>query len=316
MQPRFRRYSEFKRFIWEDYEPFACEMTTAPGYRPGSSWAQRHAPRFYRTLRALQGQLRSGSALLDVGAYPGSFVRLARATFGEGLQVAGCGMPVESSFAERLKEHGIAFTACNLDPDVVSPESLPVGLPYPSESFDVITAMEVVEHLYSLKTLFCEVRRVLKPHGIFYVTTNNVMDRVGLLRLFRTHDTNLDSDIEQTTIWSDYTNQWRGHVRFYSVKQLAQVGDRASLRAVQCSGFEHHEDPDVYVHDDAARSSWLRRWLRGDGQRPPRKVRAWLPFFYRIGPRAWSSDYDSHIELLFQATQGAPMVDSLSRTGV
>ena len=112
----------------------------------------------------------------------------------------------------------------------MSIEDVPRGLPYASGSIDIITCMEVVEHLFSLRTLITECYRVLSPGGILYITTNNVMDRVGLLRIFRTQDTNLDYQIDQTTIWSQESNSWRGHVPF-SAKLLAEWRTRRPGRA-------------------------------------------------------------------------------------
>ncbi len=46
-------------------------------------------------------------------------------------------------------------------------------LPFPDESFDFITAFEVIEHLTDWRTLVGEARRVLRPNGLFLVSTPN-----------------------------------------------------------------------------------------------------------------------------------------------
>jgi SAM-dependent methyltransferase len=45
------------------------------------------------------------------------------------------------------------------------------SLPWPDGSFDAITCMHVVEHLHSMKNLWREVARLLKPAGRVYVET-------------------------------------------------------------------------------------------------------------------------------------------------
>lgn len=41
-------------------------------------------------------------------------------------------------------------------------------LPFPDSSFDVVTAYNLLHHLESLETAFAEIRRVLRPTGLFY----------------------------------------------------------------------------------------------------------------------------------------------------
>jgi len=298
---RFDSYQMFKRFVWEGYEPLRQEITpAAEGFRPSTNWARRSAPRYYRALQTVAEHIRPGSRMLDVGAYPGSFARLAQETFGTDVSISGCGMPVSDDFPEALQQFGIDFHSCNLDPDLVSPVPVPVGLPYKSESIDVLTGMEVIEHLYSLRTFYSEAHRVLKPGGVLYVTTNNILDRVGLLRLFRSDETNLDNDIDQTSIWSDSTNQWRGHVRFYSAKQLSAVGARVGLTTLRAGHFDHYEDPDVYVEpNESALRAMTHRWLRGDGSLTPWRPKLWLACLLRLGVRSFRNVHRTHIELLY-----------------
>src|SRR5262249_24998065 len=151
--------------------------------------------------------VRPGATLLDIGTYPGTFPRLFRACYGPTVRLLACGIPGTYEFEQSLARDGIEFSACNLDPEAatkadlpqdMSVDDLPQTLPYPSGSIDIITCTEMVEHLFSLKTLMMECARVLAPGGILYVTTNNVMHRKGLLRILVSHDTNLDSEIEQT----------------------------------------------------------------------------------------------------------------------
>jgi SAM-dependent methyltransferase len=74
-----------------------------------------------------------------------------------------------------------AARACGVD---VDPEVLPSipgvetrviregePLPFPSESFDVITCLEVIEHVADEKQTFRELARVLRPGGVLILTT-------------------------------------------------------------------------------------------------------------------------------------------------
>lgn len=299
---RFPDYAAFQAYVRNHYVPLPHELSDpSAGYAPGVSWAWRGAPRFFRALRAVSGHVRDGGTLLDIGAYPGSFARLARVGFGDGLRVLTCGMPVRGDYAASMAAEGIPFDPCNLDPDIVSPVALPVGLPYGDATIDVITCMEVVEHLYSLKTLLTDIKRVLRPGGVVYITTNNVADRDGLLRAVRDQETNLDRDLDLTSIWSGHDDQWRGHVRFYSPGQLADAGARAGLSTVRTDYFQVYEDPDVYPRTDRGLTGAVRARLRGDGGSPPRNPRQMLRAVLHLGFRALSRRFDSHLEIVLKA---------------
>ncbi len=47
------------------------------------------------------------------------------------------------------------------------------GVPFPSASFDLVTAFEVIEHLRDWRSLLIEAHRVLEPSGLLIVSTPN-----------------------------------------------------------------------------------------------------------------------------------------------
>jgi SAM-dependent methyltransferase len=55
-------------------------------------------------------------------------------------------------------------------------------LPYPSESFDLVTSTEVIEHLENPRRFFREVARVLKPGGQIILSTPNVLNAKSRVR--------------------------------------------------------------------------------------------------------------------------------------
>jgi SAM-dependent methyltransferase len=55
-------------------------------------------------------------------------------------------------------------------------------LPYPDESFDLVTCSEVLEHVENFRAVLREIRRVLKPGGLMVITTPNVLNMKSRLR--------------------------------------------------------------------------------------------------------------------------------------
>jgi ubiquinone/menaquinone biosynthesis C-methylase UbiE len=55
-------------------------------------------------------------------------------------------------------------------------------LPYPDAEFDLITMTEVVEHIEQDRRIFREASRILKPDGLFVVTTPNILNLKSRLR--------------------------------------------------------------------------------------------------------------------------------------
>ena len=89
---------------------------------------------------------------------------------------AGAGIVSQMNF------RGVARKVCGLDPDsrVSQNPNLDEGkqgigeaIPYPDESFDLVFADNVLEHLETPQVVFDEVARVLKPGGVFLGKTPN-----------------------------------------------------------------------------------------------------------------------------------------------
>ena len=56
------------------------------------------------------------------------------------------------------------------------------ALPYDDDSFDLVTASEVIEHLQDYRHLIREAHRLLKPGGLFVLTTPNVLNLKSRIR--------------------------------------------------------------------------------------------------------------------------------------
>jgi len=59
-------------------------------------------------------------------------------------------------------------------------------LPYPDNSFDLITFTEVAEHLENYRAIVREASRILKPGGIIALTTPNVLNMKSRMRFLTT----------------------------------------------------------------------------------------------------------------------------------
>ena len=103
----------------------------------------------------------SASSLLDLGTHRGDFTeRLAGHVGAE--RVAG--VELIERHAAVARSRGIEVAVADLD----------VGIPFPSGSFDIVNANQVIEHVRRTDVLLREMRRVVKPNGLACISTNNL----------------------------------------------------------------------------------------------------------------------------------------------
>lgn len=104
-------------------------------------------------------------SLLDVGCGDGLFVaevdeRLGLSKRGWSLH----GVDFSTAMVQAAGSRPYTFAECNVED----------GLPFADESFEIVTAGELIEHVYDPDRLLREVRRVLRPQGHVLLTTPNL----------------------------------------------------------------------------------------------------------------------------------------------
>lgn len=173
--------------------------------------------------------MRTGRRLLDVGCGEGKITEIARTNFDEIY-----GLDISKTALLKAKERGISTVCVDLNDGFVS---------YKDNSFDCITALEVVEHLINPLRFLNDLQRVLKPKGQLLLTTPNIRYFRNLYRLI------FNGTFPHTTtddfIWGG------GHLHYFTKKDLDSLLRKA--------GFQR---TNFYVNHGQFRRSTKRKLMR------------------------------------------------------
>ncbi|HVQ32077.1 MAG TPA: glycosyltransferase [Vicinamibacteria bacterium] len=151
----------------------------------------------------LDGRLASGGLALDLGCGAGPGLRFFAQ---RGLGAVG----LDRSRYALEQARRLAAPRGLLEGD------LGRGLPFREESFDLVLASEVIEHLHDGPAFLRECRRILRPGGVLLLTTPNLWDvRRFLFPLLG-------------RIWSGYADPT--HVNLYTPRRLHREMESAGLR--------------------------------------------------------------------------------------
>jgi SAM-dependent methyltransferase len=172
-----------------------------------------------RLLRILAANLPAGGRVLDLGCGDGRTL----GTWISDRVAEYVGVDVSATAVERARSLG-------LDARKLEDAS---ALPFEDGSVDAVVSIEVLEHMLAPPEAVAEVRRVLRPGGVFVATVPNVV----YWRWRR--------DLALKGIWNPYGDEdsveapWRDpHVRFFTVGALERMFSRAGFPDVEVGGFE------------------------------------------------------------------------------
>jgi 2-polyprenyl-3-methyl-5-hydroxy-6-metoxy-1,4-benzoquinol methylase len=188
--------------VWLDDPPRPDEMAAHYGadYDRVIQAAGESSPDKWEERRKTIAHYKSGGALLDLGCSSGSFLAsLDRGSWN------GYGIEMSSDCAKRAEATSGARVFVG---DILE-------APFPTESFDVITCFDVLEHVYEPRKVLEKVRQWLKPNGIFYVLVPNI--EAAEARFFRSY-------------W--YALELPRHLSHFSPKSLRYLAKLSGLEEV------------------------------------------------------------------------------------
>ncbi|MEO9170945.1 MAG: class I SAM-dependent methyltransferase [Candidatus Baltobacteraceae bacterium] len=126
--------------------------------------ASRHAKMVIDRIRSVRS-LPADAQILDIGSAQGLFL-IACAKLGYRAFGVEPDATAREVGAQVAAEYGV---------DVTIVEGVAEALPVESNSFDVVHAKSVVEHVVDVEAVFSEVYRVLRPGGVFWFNTASSM---------------------------------------------------------------------------------------------------------------------------------------------
>ncbi len=138
------------------------QYTDSPGW---NEWYAKVAPlKGIRVVKTLLQFKNTDAKVLDLGCGIGLTLGVVSQVFPKSI---GC--EIEEGIAKASRE----FSKKNFNKNIKVQIYNGIKLPFPNNSFDIVTSIEVIEHTNKPEVMLKEIKRVLKPEGILHITTAN-----------------------------------------------------------------------------------------------------------------------------------------------
>jgi methionine biosynthesis protein MetW len=187
-------------------------------------------------LRALPA--RAGGTLLDIGTYDGEFTQRVAERVGA---TAAVGLELIPQHVEQTRARGITVVEGDVED----------GLPFDDETFDVVSANQVIEHVRSTDRFLSELRRVLKPDGVACVSTNNLSswhNVVSLVLGFQPPPQHVSDELIvgnpiNPAQGMPHEDHGQAHLRLFTARALSELADHHGLEVVRVRGTGYYPLP-------------------------------------------------------------------------
>jgi SAM-dependent methyltransferase len=221
-------------FPWEHLDR---REATQRRLKPPFTYLASGTRRFGLLAEHLAPLVAAGASVCDVGAYPGTSLRLMRALPGAGeTRLAAAGLGFDPPFRAAMEKHRVELIEAEFDVRACPPGGhlLETPLADPAGDWDVVVCSEVIEHQQQPLSLLCGVSRMLRPGGTLLMTTNSASFIGDILKLAAGRH-NVEA-LHRSHVLLD--SEWRPHIRLYFREELEQLLDMAGLRVTESFYFD------------------------------------------------------------------------------
>lgn len=162
----------------------------------------------------LLSRIGSGKKVLDVGCLGG---KISHLIMNQNNEVWG--VELNSAAAAAAERRGVRVKLANVED----------GLPFESNTFDVVNAGEIIEQLYDTKYFFQESYRVLKKGGLLLFTTPNLNSIENRIRIF--------SGDYLSHVGAYPEDHYGEYVRIFNLQKIREICDQSSFDLLDVRGI-------------------------------------------------------------------------------
>lgn len=170
--------------------------------------------------KMLLNRTRGAKKILDIGCGSGDLLCAFKSL---GLQVKGVDISSKAIKIAGEKVDQVNVYACDVAKE---------RLPFKGKFFDIVTAVEVVEHLSCETNFFKEAFRVLKPGGLFFMTTPNHGSVFGYMFRNFVKDDPTHTNLHREKYWIQKTKEAGFSIRMVRGITLFGFPPLESLRQI------------------------------------------------------------------------------------
>ena len=212
-------------------------------------------PRFKEVINVLKRHNVRARVLVDLGCNDGSLtIEMAKAVEAEEVYC----VDIDVNALNIAKNRGLKTIIADLSND---------KLPIQNGSADLVTALEVIEHLVNPDNMLREAHRILKNHGYLLLTTPNLaswVNRLAMILGYQPYNCEVSTEIIAGVPWKARTfAKPAGHIRPFTLKALKEVLTYHGFEIIHVKGAPGVEPRELRIIDTifSLRPSLARRLI-------------------------------------------------------
>ena len=185
-------------------------------------------PRFGKAIDLIERFNIKAYTFLDLGCGDGGLsMEIAKIV---GAKEVYC-VDIDVEALRRASLRNIKTFALDISKDII---------PFPNNSVDLVTALEVIEHLINPDNMLRETYRVLKPSGYFLISTPNLASWVnGVLLLlgYQPYNCEASTEVLAGVLWRGRTfAKPAGHIRAFTLRALKELLKYHGFKIINVKG--------------------------------------------------------------------------------